>query len=268
MFVKKTIKELIGHNKDYGNKIGIEIEVEHENPPNLENIPKWWRVEHDGSLRVNGAEYVLNNPLSPEGACEAVDLIGAFIDKDNKVLDTGRAGVHVHVNVSDLTVTQYINFLCLCHIVEPIIVNWCGDYRIGNLFCLRLKDAEFLTDKICEFLDSEDINRLYTDLIRYSSINLKATPQYGSVEFRAMRSDGNWEDIKIFIEVLSHIKEVARQADNPIQIVGEFSGSEKRAYLEALLGGHADKFEFYEDFERDVYDNVRLIQYYAYSKVW
>lgn len=271
MFKEKKVCELVGSNRAYTDHVGVEIEVEHKKAQ-FDNMPGKvsgkWRLEHDGSLRHNGGEYVMRNPLPYEHSKKAVKLLGEHIDNTNKVLDTGRAGVHIHVNVGDLSVRELTNFIALYHVAEPVITHWCGKYRKGNLFCLRTIDAEYLVDRFTEALEKETLGHLGTDEIRYSAINLKAIPQYGSVEFRAMRSDGNWDDINILIDVLLHLKALARQADNPIQIVAEFSGADKEEFVNNLLGKHADKFEKYDGFEFDMMDTIRIVQQYAYCREW
>lgn len=269
-FVDTLVRDLVGSDDALTNHVGVEIELEHENAP--EGIPtevsRYWRVENDGSLRKNGLEYVLKKPLTEKTANTAVKLLGRHVDNTNKVVDAGRAGIHVHVNVGDLTVCEMMNFISVCHIIEDVLVNWCGPRRVGNLFCLRVKDAEYVIDLIKKMLLEENLRVLHTDNIRYSSINLKAIYQYGSIEFRAMRSDGDWEAINIWIGTLLRLKEVAKRLDSPAQIVSDMSNVGPSIYIDQLLGPYAKYFNKYLGFDVDIFNSVRRVQEYAFTKDW
>jgi len=269
-FTERKVSDLVGAGAKYKDHIGVEIELEHaEMPRQLEPpLRGIWREEGDGSLRMNGVEYVLKTPKSPELAKKAVSSLGGFIDSYTKVIDEGRAGVHIHVNVSDLTVREMVNLVALWHCVEPTVVNWCGEHRKGNLFCLRLKDAEYIVDRLTLALEGEDLRHLNTDEIRYAAVNLKSVVQYGSLEFRCMRSDGSWEDINLLIDLLMRLKGLARQVDNPVQVVADSSASGYRVFLEEVLGEFSGMFERTPDFEQEVYEAIRRIQQYAYCKEW
>ena len=270
MFTKKKVSELVGSNAQYSNVVGVEVELEHQDAVRGldKKVNSVWRLEDDGSLRVNGAEYVMRKPLEVVKAKEAVSALGKHIDAYTKPVNEGRDGVHVHVNVGDLDVRQLTSFITLWHIVEPLVTNWCGDYRRGNLFCLRLKDAEYIVDVFTEALDREDLGYLNTDQLRYAAVNLKAIPQYGSVEFRCMRSDGNWEDINLLIDLLIHLKELARNVDSPVQLVAETSEMGVHGFVPHILGEFDELMPRYDGWEDDVLYAVRRIQYYAYCKEW
>lgn len=269
MFVNTLISDLVNSNKKYTDHVGVEIEAEHNKRPDAlpDELNKYWRAEADGSLRKNGIEFVMREPRKADIAKKAVKLLGKELDQYG-VLNTGRAGIHVHVNVGDLTARQFANFVTLFHSVEPLVVNWCGKYRRGNLFCLRLQDAEYIVDKFTEALEKEDLRILHTDDIRYASINLKAVQQYGSVEFRCMRSDGNWNDICTFVDLVLRLKTLARQIDSPVQIVADSSIMDREDFVNHILGDFAEVCAKYDGWEHDIEYAIRRIQYYAYSKEW
>lgn len=266
----KFTEKLVRDGGQYQDHVGVEVELEHhEEVVDLPTpVRKFWRAEEDKSLRRNGVEYVFREPLLKEEAFKAIDMLGAHVDKTNKVYDVGRAGVHVHVNVGDLKVRELVNFLALAHVLDDLLVHWCGERRKGNLFCLRLRDAEFVTDAIVSALDNKDLDMFHTDRLRYASVNLKSIPQYGSVEFRSMRSDGDWEALKVWVGVLLRLKEVAKVIDNPIQIVSDCSMMSPENFVSHVLGEYSELFPRYPGFEDDVYHAIQRVQYYAYSQEW
>ena len=266
----KWTDTLVRPDTKYGDVVGIEIELEHQDDPTIlpEQLDKGWRIEHDGSLRVNGLEYVLRRPMKLAVALSYTNLLGKHIDATNNVIDAGRAGIHVHINVGDLTIKQFINFVSLAHILDNLFANWCGEKRNGNLFCLKLSDASYVVEKIEQALQAETLDGLYDDDIRYSSVNLKSVVEYGSVEFRSLNSDGNWENISIFAKTLMRLKDVARRLDNPTMILRDFSMKGDNNFVEEILGEMAVHFPKYKGWEQDLIDNVRRVQWYAFGKDW
>lgn len=264
-FVDKLVSEVNGQN-GYDDHVGIEIEMEtpkalHDNPDN-----ERWRMEHDGSLRGHGYEFVFRKPLKPRIAEQVVKVF--FNKLPLKVLNTGRAGVHAHINVSDLTIKQMVNMATLYLITEDLLTNWCGEFRKGNLFCLRMRDAEFIVDQFNRALEDEDLGHLHTDKIRYASLNFKALPQYGSLEFRACPSDGNPETVNQWIRFLMKLKDAARNIDNPIQIIADVSHQSPEVYIKELFGEEFDALPMYAGWEDDMLDAVRRTQVFVYSKEW
>ncbi len=271
MFTEKLVSELVGSNPELTNHFGVEVELEHkETPIPLKGaLREMWSTVEDGSLKVNGKEYVLKRPMPVEDACKAVTKLGAYIDGYTEIINEGRAGVHVHVNVGDLSVRELVNLIALLHLVEPILVNWCGEMRKGNLFCLRLKDTSYVADLLAMALERENLRHLGTDAIRYAAINLKAIVTHGSLEVRCMRADGNWDDVITALHLLDHLKGLARQIDNPTAIVAGSSENGCEGFVRSIIPADmTDKLGLYVGWEEDCYEAIQNIQYYAYCREW
>ena len=187
--------------------VGVEIEMEGTDlPPEL----KHWRKEHDGSLRGEGSEYVFRQPYPYEKALDALSEMQMALSKyETKVEDSGRAGVHVHVNVRDMNVDQINTFISLYLLFEDTLMDFCGPDRVGNLFCLRAKDAEELLFALERCMREGEYRAVARDEYRYASINCKAIHQYGSLEFRGMRSTSEMGVLIDWIDILLALKELA-----------------------------------------------------------
>lgn len=214
--------------------LGVEIEVEGHNLPGTQ---KFWNEEYDGSLRGECKEYVLRKPSSYEGVVEALD----YLDKRYKMLDTKvyesvRAGVHVHVNVQDLSTVQLFTFITAYIVLEDLLVNFCGEYREGNLFCLRLKDADYLQYVLEKTAKDRDFQRFNNDILRYSSMNVVSLHKFGSLEFRAMRGTRDLGAIKNWAKVLLNLRDSACKFENPIKLIDWMSDSSTENFLELFLG--------------------------------
>lgn len=260
----QTIKELVRVPKQTGD-VGIEIEVEGHHLPT--NELGYWRREADGSLRGESAEYVLRKPLSLEAASKALgELDKAYKECKSSVDNSIRAGVHVHVNVQHMTVNQLINFVVTYLIVEDVLVKWCGKSREGNLFCLRCKDAEAWLQSLEVAISTDNLTLLHSDLIRYSSINLKSLCQYGSVEFRAMRGTRDLDKILIWAELLVSIRELACSYENPMKLMEDCLGNVEQ-FVGKVLGKHFDEF-YYEGYLTDVNKAIRYANDVAHYSTW
>lgn len=248
--------------------IGLEIEVEGKRLP---QVKSFWRMEHDGSLRgEENMEYVLQKPLTLDKVKEALSVLDkAYVDNKTVVDDTVRAGVHVHINCQSLTLTELINFIVLYVTMENVLVHFCGDTREGNLFCLRCSDAEFLPARIIEAIQFKKLKaNFHDDNIRYSSMNLKALGDYGSLEFRAMRGTRDLDLIYEWAETLYNIRECAKGFNNPVQIIQNFSADGPALFLQKVLGDNyalITKGLKQKDIQTMMYDGMRIAQDIAYA---
>lgn len=257
----KTIIEYIGADRQAG-EVGIEIEAECENNV-LPLRVNGWRVERDGSLRGNAAEYVMAKPAKRHLVKRALkDWEKAM---EGRVLeDSGRAGIHVHVNVQDLTPKQLTSFMTLYLIFENALVEWCGASRVGNLFCLRARDAEAVCDMIRDVVARDAWHGLHTDALRYSSMNAKAIATYGSLEFRAMRSTKDINAIQQWVNMLLQLKDVAVAAESPIWLVEQLSIQGVEQFFEWVY--ERGKWPGLEFRYEDMIDGVRNAQTIAYAR--
>ncbi len=258
------VRDLLKLKKETG-ELGIEIEVEGDNIP--PNTLKYWRKEQDGSLRGESGEFVLKKPLDVKGVQAALaELDQAYKDNGTEVSNSIRAGVHVHVNVQDLSVNQLMCFITTYLILENILVKWCGKSREGNLFCLRCKDAEAWLQTLETALARHDLRLLGSDHIRYASVNLKALTQYGSIEFRAMRGTRDLDAIYQWATVLRSIKEFSKQYATPMDVMGDCL-TDVSSFAMRSLGDNFKAFT-YEGYQKDIDSAIRYANDLAHFSDW
>lgn len=266
-YENKLVKDVLRIDSNYTDHQGIEIETEGSSLPRIDS--RVWKSEADGSLRGESYEYVLRKPIRfGEEAAALAELKAEWEAAGSKIKNSPNAGVHVHINCSDLTVTQLFNYISLYLVVEEILVNKCGVDRIGNLFCLRASDAEYLIEMLITAVRNQDLHVLHTDDLRYASINVKALGDYGSVEFRAWRADGDLEAVGWWCRLLHHLKALAREIDNPAQIVADSSMMGSYGFFTRVLGDFAKDIEWNAAFDDAIRNSVRRVQQYAYLGDW
>ena len=263
----KVIHRLAGWNiKKVDADIGIEIEVEGRNLPRQEIFGKMWRVDTDASLRGESYEYV-TPPIKLNELQKYLNRLNeAYTTCDSEVTDSIRTGVHVHLNVQQLTLKQLYNLITLYFILEDLLVRWCGPSREGNHFCLRSRDAEFIVFKLVESV--RDFRVLDTDIIRYCSLNLYSLFKYGTIEFRSMRGTSDLSAIKDWVEILYSIHNAALTYHDPIDIIMSMSGSGEDSLLRSALPQHHQLFTNIPNYQQLIRDGARRMQILAHATDW
>lgn len=266
-YEQNTVRNVLGITQKLTDHVGIEIEVEGESLPRIDTPA--WKSEQDNSLRGESYEYVLRKPVPFDKTKQVLEEMGAHWKESNAIIkNSPNAGVHVHINCSDLTITQLYNYIGLYLVVENLLISKCGEHRVGNLFCLRASDAEYLIDMLVDSVKEQDLKLLHTDDLRYASINVKALGDYGSLEFRAWRSDGDLKGIQWWCELLQHLKVLAKTVDNPSQIVSDVSELRPEGFYKRILGPFSKDFPWKESYDNDISDSVRRVQQFAYIGDW
>jgi len=222
-------------------KVGIEIEMESDKPfPGGEETEKKWRRDRDGSLRGrHSLEYILARPMQKKGAVHAISLLSRALEKaGTKITGSVREGVHVHINVRDLTFRQLWTLVTCWYVIEDLVTETlCGEGRVGNHFCLRLSDADVGLQRVLSVVSGEEgLGALRDDLLRYSALNFVSLFRHGTLEFRAMRTPRDINKIKDWAALLLALKTNSKDYDNPASVVTYFSAGGERAFLEHLLG--------------------------------
>lgn len=262
-----NIQNVIGCRAQTGD-VGVEIEMEADRIPNSEYVSKHWRVEHDPSLRGESAEFVLKKPLAIKDLGAAfTELSAAMHIAKTSVRPTYRAGVHVHVNVQDLTPKQLITYIATYLMLEEVLITFCDKTRLGNHFCLRMSDASYSLDVITSAILASNLSSLNTEDIRYASINITSLFKYGSIEFRALESTTDFNRIKTWAEILHHLKEFAKTVNNPTDLLGQASEQGFVEFAKTILAPFEPHFRGTITEDR-IRVGVRNIQYAVYSRRW
>lgn len=262
--------KLLGLNKPVVGDFGIEIECEGKNIAPINS--KTWGSEADGSLRGNypetACEFVLKKPILFKDVEQALDeLIGHEINAEFNF--SFRTSVHIHVNVQELTSTQLLNLIYTYLLIEQPLVNYCGDGRKGNRFCLRLRDAEGMIEVLSNLFrqGGDGLRYIPADHMRYASINLEAFKKYGSIEFRAMRGTMDKAIILPWVQMLNSIKQYALEMKTPKDIHEEFRAYGSVGFLNKVLGQENSQRVMTPNAEREMNESYSLSIDLPYSYV-
>ena len=267
------LTEIFGiHPKfDKDEEVGIEVEVEGENL--VRNFLSHWSYHADNSLRGESAEYVLRKPVQRKDVPKVLRYLSKQLNENHSlIVPSNRTSVHVHLNMLQLTMKKIYNIMCMYVIFEDMLVEYCGKERIGNLFCLRSSDAEYLLHVLRDAAKADRYNGFGRDELRYSSMNVCALTKYGSLEFRSLRCPAkdnklDTDTIQEWVDILTRLKDVALGYDSPDKIVRDFSLKGPVVFAKQVLGDLYKRFNT-KDFEARLYKNVRLIQDVAFATEW
>ena len=244
--------------------IGIEIEI--EGTSLKYPISRFWNGKSDGSLRGNALEYVLKSPVHRDKTkSRLLSLKTELIEHGSILNPSDRCGVHIHVNCQDLTVKEVINFAIVYLILEDLLVEMCGENRIGNLFCLRASDAETIISALRRCKQENSMDRIQHNRYRYASINLAALSKFGSVEFRAFQTPQNIMKIQGWINILLRIKDTSLEFKEANDIIESVSFGGPEVFVRNILGIYAKNISL-EGREYLITEGVRRVQEVAYSR--
>lgn len=266
---KKTVQQYFGMNSTPG-EVGIEVEMELKKPLSDYFVaPPNWRLESDNSLRGNGYELVLHKPVAREEVPHSLDSLYncIYLEDNNKILPSIRAGVHIHVNVQQMTIGEVLNMMMCYYLLETAFLRTAGENREGNLFCLRNEDALGVIFSLENAIRKKDFYTVQSDQYRYASLNFQSLFTYGSLEFRSLATEPNLENILPWIELILQLKDASLSIKDPLDMLLDISGDGPLSWAKTILGPHFNRL-YYPDMEYDIMRNMREVQMamYALSK--
>lgn len=274
--VSFDVKTLLGLVPTSGD-VGLEVEVEGNKFPKGEEdnyIPQVWGYHHDGSLRgLDNAEYVLRKPLPFKDVPKALEQLWSMFSKYGTVLDdSNRTSVHVHMNVQDFYLNRLCSFFAIYFAVEELLSAWAGSHRMGNLFCMRGKDAPAIITRIKDFIRNDGKTQ-FSSGMHYSGLNAGALFKFGSIEVRLMSGTDDVNRILQWVEMCRRIYDLSADFKDPRSVCELFSSGGPIAFLETIFGPSVsvlrDGIEYNEQqIMESLYEGIRLSQDLCYCRDW
>lgn len=265
----QTIGEFFVH-KSVPGEIGIEIEQEYEGHLDRKEIKSYWKVDKDGSLRGESAEFILRKPVARKNVRVVLSYLNKQIKKQPvKLQDSWRTSVHIHLNTQGQTIRSIFTHICLYLLVEDLLVPFAGPTRVGNIFCLRARDAEGLISVLEQIALTGNIQLLENpEALRYASININALVKYNSLEFRALRGTIDPKNIMVWIKLLLAIKDRAAKYKNPRELLRDYSRLQLPIFVDDVLGKGAWGKLKWDGCEDAMRKTMRLVQDVAFASNW
>ena len=265
-----TVREHLARHGQVTGEIGIEIECEGSKLPGRDVLEKYWTTHADGSLRGESIEYVMAGPVPRKEVVPALEYLdGLFREHKTKIKDSYRTSVHVHVNMQKVTIRQTYTMVLMYGILEDILTEYAGTTRVGNLFCLRMSDAEFMLDQLRQGAVSDRYEHLNTNGLRYAGCNVKSLFDHNSLEFRAFRGTTDMKLIAEWVDIILQIKDSALAYTNPSEMLQNFSNIGPEGFLSKNFNPHLCKLiQAFPKWQDRIMAGVRLVQDVAYANDW
>jgi len=152
---------------------------------------------HDGSLRNNGVEFITR----PVGLDRALELFNIL--HDGLTLGptpySSRTSIHVHVNVSNMTMAQVKHLMLVYAALEPVFFEVAGETRKHNIHCVPLN---FTILPSLYYKPVQDIIQAWS---KYSALNLIPVKTQGTVEFRHLYGTGDFQVYQKWLTLLREL---------------------------------------------------------------
>lgn len=203
--------------------IGIEIENESLSINQYQVIEslkgsRWELDPHEGSLRGGGLGWEVKT-ASRDGLPleEAIYSLRELYPILTSGSGTWRAAVHVHVDTRDLNPLQTALALAFGYVVDKSIFDMTSPERVESNFCVPLSHK--FSDVAAAIREIAAVGR-GSRYGKYSSINANSLTQFGTLEFRHMRTPETRETVESVTECLGKIESFARAAHAVVNSAG------------------------------------------------
>ena len=213
------------------NRYGIEIELENCRRLDRFGFPSYWTVEGDGSLRNAGMEFKSSRDYGLNDAKSSLTHLHNFLEGNGIEPEVNpRCGVHVHMDVRDMSHEQVYNLLCNYSMIEPTFfayVNNYGEDREGSHFCVPYYHLRDRAAALMMAFKEYNIDNIQHFGRKYMALNVLPYLRFGSVEWRQFPSILPVTGISEWLDILDKFKERSK--------LGVFSEDEVLPWLDEVL---------------------------------
>ena len=213
------------------NRYGIEIELENCRRLDRFGFPPMWVVEGDGSLRNAGMEFKSSRDYGLNDAKSSLNHLHIFLENNGIEPEANpRCGVHVHMDVRDMSHEQVYNLLCNYSMIEPTFfayVNNYGEDREGSHFCVPYYHLRDRAAALMTAFKEYNIDNIQNFGRKYMALNVLPYLDFGSVEWRQFPAILPVTGISEWLDILDKFKERSK--------LGVFSEEEIQPWLDEVL---------------------------------
>lgn len=238
-------------------RLGLEFEFEgvRSHLPKKEGWSQWWNEKEDRSLHDNGKEFTFAEPWFGQDAVMAIQALCKWAQ--GKEFKTSiRTGLHVHVDVRDMTRAELGRLCVLYALFEKAIYRFVGNNREANVFCLpwyRADQMALHVNKICtEYRDLKSAAEALRDE-KYGGLNLDSLVRFGTIEFRhaLCTTDADW--VLKWVNICLCFKKAAQKlAAQPLDLIYDLSAAGVRGFARLIFEDHVDTI-WYDTLEHDLW---------------
>lgn len=217
--MREVLKDNLIVQKEYPPGYSVEVEAEFSVLAD-DIVDENFNRTADGSLMNFGYEFISKKPaLIPDLIVNLERLFRFNSWKDNWI-ETERASTHIHMNIQKFTEERLLAFLVAYYAIEPALMEFNGESRDSNLFCLPLYRAEGGV-KALELISRGEYRNLYDrfNQFKYAALNVANIAKLGTVEFRHYKGI-NFCDHKFstWLYQIDHLRKFSEVNTNPMSV--------------------------------------------------
>lgn len=235
--------------------IGVEFEIEGLASLDVPYLRSYnVSVKNDHSLKFHGKELLFSRALCGKDIIRALNAVDKEVSRNTPHFEGNRGSTHIHVNVTDLSLRQVLNFLLLSYFMEPYLMQVSNVDRRHSPFAMstrRTKDVLLVVNRI---MNGE--LAFSTDKYKYRAIGLNSLFGLGSLEFRMFHSTHNKDQVLEWINTLIRIKQSSKEVEDMYVLLSSILSGDMDKTLYGLFGEHLlldDKTKQYMwDFVREL----------------
>lgn len=194
--------------------VGVELEIM---PNALSGLSSRWYSKADGSLSINGREYVLDKPLTVKIAKREISKASTLFKRNKSYVDE-RCGYHLHLDCSLLSYDQVLSFLRFCLSIEESVFSLVSRNRRDNTFTRALpKFSESLLPEVRN-LTALQLLLWYKHNVtnnKYLWCNLKSYFLRNTIEIRAHHGTVDKLEINNWIELWTKLLKYVANSNLP-----------------------------------------------------
>lgn len=213
------------------NRYGIEIELENCRRLDRFGFPDMWLMEGDGSLRNSGMEFKSARDYTLSDAKTSLSYLHSFFEGNEIVVEANsRCGVHVHMDVRDMSHAQVYNLLCNYSMIEPTFfayVSSFGEDREGSHFCVPYYHVRDRAANLMLAFKDYNLDSIQNYGRKYMALNVLPYLRFGSVEWRQFPAILPVTSIVQWLDILDKFKERSK--------LGVFSEEEIQPWLDEVF---------------------------------
>jgi len=227
-----------------GPYVGIELEYEGatEHLINYEALTRW-STAPDHSLRNGGLEFV-SKPLGKLQIPAALAQVKKAII-DSHCMINKRCGVHVHLNVTDLTFFELWKIVTYYTAIEPFVFKHFADGREDSHFCVPMwqntvQQVNLWQDAVTlhRGVDKRPANNpqllnmpigmgglkktrvplRFLKAAKYTAMNMQSIMRFGTLEFRQLYGTTDMRKVQKWVTFLIQLRERALEFSSPSAI--------------------------------------------------
>lgn len=262
--------------------LGLELEIEgcpHDELAYAGALEKIWQVKTDGSLRGrNNGQDVVGNAYEfiskPAPLKVLIPELKTFFDttKFKEENFTDRCSVHVHSNITDLTVHQIGTLFLTYSVVEDMLFRFINHYRVENprgayrdtnIYCVPWNQCRLNYDIMNRMF--QDGEYAFRNWQKYTALNILPSRTLGTVEWRHMHGTADMVKLELWLNLIGRIFKYATETEFEAAVETIKKLNDNSAYQQYFVSVFGNYLPYTPELAKDLESGVVYAKYSMFN---